>query len=66
MLRMRLSAGVNKREYKALFGFDFDARYADKLKGFVDAGFVLNSADDCRFTTDGMYVSNSIINLFLD
>ncbi len=66
MLRMRLSEGVNKKAYKAIFGFDFDARYRDKLKSYIDAGFVINGADNCRFTTDGMYVSNSVLSSILD
>lgn len=66
MLRMRLAEGVNKKAYKTVFGFDFDERYADKLKPYVDAGFVINGPDACRFTTDGMYVSNTVLSSILD
>lgn len=66
MLRMRLSEGVDKNTYKALFGFDFDSKYGNKLKSFVDAGFVINDEKACRFTTDGMYVSNSVLSAILD
>ena len=66
MLRMRLSDGVDKREYTSMFGFDFDARYAEKLKKYVDAGFVVNSEERCAFTTDGMYISNTVLSSILE
>ena len=66
MLRMRLGDGVDKQAYRSLFGFDFDSRYGGKLKNYVDSGFVISDGDSCRFTTDGMYVSNSILSTILD
>jgi oxygen-independent coproporphyrinogen-3 oxidase len=66
MLRMRLSDGVDKREYTSMFGFDFDARYGEKLKKYVDAGFVVNSEERCAFTTDGMYISNTVLSSILE
>ena len=66
MLRMRLGEGVDKKAYKALFGFDFDSKYGSKLKNFVDGGFVISDDLSCRFTTDGMYVSNSVLSSILD
>ena len=66
MLRMRLSDGVNKREYTSLFGFDFDKKYGDKIKKYVDTGFVVNTHDRCAFTTDGMYISNTVLSSILE
>lgn len=66
MLRMRLSEGVIKKDYKALFGFDFDEIYGEKLKSYEKAGFVINGAESCRFTADGMYVSNTVLSSILD
>lgn len=66
MLRMRLSEGVDKREYTSLFGFDFDTKYGEKMKKYVDAGFVTDTIERCAFTTDGMYISNTVLSSVLD
>ncbi len=66
MLRLRLSDGIDKKIYEALFGRPFDAKYADRLKPFEEGGFVKNDETSCRLTTDGMYVSNTILSSILD
>ncbi|MBQ2118926.1 MAG: radical SAM family heme chaperone HemW [Clostridia bacterium] len=66
MLRFRLREGVDKKVYEALFGRSFDSKYAQRLEPFEAGGFIKNDADSCRLTTDGMYVSNTILSSILD
>lgn len=66
MLRMRLFSGVNLAEYASEFGEDFSRKYGEKLKRYIDGGFVTLDARRCAFTLKGMYVSNYILSEILD
>lgn len=66
MLRMRLFDGVSLADYRATFGSDFAAKYGEKLKRYIDGGFVTMDARHCAFTVKGMYVSNYILSEMLD
>lgn len=66
MLRMRLFDGVNLADYRAAFGKDFAVKYGEKLKRYIDGGFVTVDARRCAFTVKGMYVSNYILSELLD
>ncbi len=66
MLGLRTSAGVIKEEYKAMFGEDFDRKYAPRIKAYVDAGFMINTPHSCSLSPEGMYVSNKILSEILD
>lgn len=66
MLRFRLAEGIDKRVYRALFGADFDEKYRSRLAPFLAGGFVTDTPDSCALTTDGMYVSNTILSSVLD
>lgn len=66
MLRMRLFDGVDLAAYRETFGASFAAKYGEKLKRYVDGGFVTLDARHCAFTVRGMYVSNYILSDILD
>ena len=66
MLGLRLSEGVVKSEYKKKFDVDFDSKYADRIGEFARAGFIIDTEKSCRFSPEGMYVSNSILSEILD
>ena len=36
------------------------------VKKYVDAGFVVNTDERCAFTTDGMYISNTVLSSILE
>ncbi|MBE6602093.1 MAG: radical SAM family heme chaperone HemW [Ruminococcaceae bacterium] len=65
MLRMRLSEGIDCRAYQKRFGSSFESDYGDALSRYVNGGFVRKNAQGYAFTTDGMYVSNSILSEIL-
>ncbi len=66
MLRMRLTDGIDKREFFRLFGKDFDRTFGAKLEAYEKGGFVNLSGGVCRFTTAGMFVSNYILSDILE
>ncbi|MBQ5389410.1 MAG: coproporphyrinogen III oxidase, partial [Clostridia bacterium] len=66
MLRMRLFDGVLLHEYRNTFGQDFAKKYGEKLRRYVDGGFVKLDGVRCAFTVKGMYVSNYILSDILD
>ena len=66
MLGLRLEKGIDKRTFASRFGVEFDAVYGARLAPYIGSGFVLDSAECCRFTTSGFLVSNAILSEVLD
>ena len=66
MLGLRLEKGIDKRAFASRFGVEFDAVYGARLALYIGSGFVLDSAENCRFTTSGFLVSNTILSEVLD
>lgn len=66
MLRMRLTDGVSDREFRRLFGRDFEAMYGRLLAKYQRGGFVIRRPDGWAFTPRGMFVSNFILSDILD
>lgn len=66
MLGLRLEKGIDKRAFASRFGVEFDAVYGARLAPYIGSGFVLDSAENCRFTTSGFLVSNTILSEVLD
>ena len=66
MLRMRLARGVCESEYRERFGEEFADHYGKRLLPYVDGGFVRHEGDRWFFTSDGFYVSNTILSSILD
>ena len=61
MLALRLSDGIDEREFSARFGHGFFETRAAALRPFVDAGFVTRCGDRTRLTPRGWTVSNAIL-----
>ncbi len=66
MLGLRLEKGIDKRTFASRFDVEFDAVYGARLAPYIGSGFVLDSAECCRFTTSGFLVSNTILSEVLD
>jgi len=66
MLRLRLFDGLVLSEYRNIFGRDFVLKYGERIKRFVDGGFMTLDAHRLAFTVKGMYVSNYILSEILD
>lgn len=62
MLRMRMTSGVDSREFFRLFGKDFTRTYGKKLERFVPGGYVKVENGVYSFTPAGMFVSNYILS----
>ncbi len=66
MLGLRLEKGIDKAAFERRFGKAFDEVYGTKIAPYVRAGFLLDDARACRFTTKGFLVSNTILADMLD
>lgn len=66
MLRLRLFDGLELEEYKKEFGRDFINKYGERIRNFVDGGFMSLDTRRLAFTVKGMYVSNYILSEILD
>ena len=65
MLAMRLSHGVDTAKFKAKFGLDFYEKFGGKIAKFSPE-FIEKNEKNCRFTSEGMFVSNYILSEMLD
>ena len=66
MLRMRLCDGVNKKEFRELFGVDFDGVYGKKLAKYILQGYLRDAKEAIAFTDKGFFVSNFILSDILE
>ncbi len=66
MLGMRMSSGVDVLEFKKRFGVDFDSVYGEKLKKYIDGGYVLTNEKSRAFSDKGFWVSNFILSDILE
>ena len=61
MLRLRLTEGVRRNEWKALFGKDFPPNLEKKIRTLARGGLLESSPEGFRLTRRGFLVSNEII-----
>ena len=65
MLRLRLSDGVDTKEFESRFGASFEKRYK-KLEMYVKNGYVIEKNGNYAFTPKGFFVSNYILSDILE
>ena len=65
MLHLRLSAGVDKKEFEEKFKADFDKKYEKQIKTYTNGGFAVNTKDGFYLTDNGIFVSNTVIADFI-
>ena len=65
MLHLRLSAGIDKKEYREKFKTDFDEKYKEQIKTYTDGSFAVNTKDRFYLTDKGVFVSNAVIADFI-
>ncbi len=66
MLRFRLNAGLDTREFIRRFGTSFDALYGHKLIRFLKGGYMTYHNGRYALTPQGMFVSNYILSDILE
>lgn len=66
MLRFRLTAGLDTREFIRRFGTSFDALYGHKLTRFLKGGYMSYHNGRYALTPQGMFVSNYILSDILE
>jgi oxygen-independent coproporphyrinogen-3 oxidase len=62
---LRLSEGVNRRNFQARFGVDPWQRYGATIGPYVAEGLMWQSGDRFGLTRRGMLVANSILSVFV-
>ena len=62
---LRLSEGVDRRNFQARFGVDPWHRYGATIGPYVDEGLMWHSGDRFGLTRRGMLVANSILSVFV-
>ena len=66
MVCFRLRKGINISEYEKRFGDNFKKRYAEKLAPFIEAKYVVPTAEGYRLSRRGMLISNYILSEILE
>ncbi len=66
MLRLRLSCGINNKEYIERFGHKIPNEYFSRAKKLINTGYVKIDNGSISLTTDGFIVSNLIISEILN
>ena len=61
MMRLRLREGFSLSEYERRFGVSFLEKKEEKIKEFIDDGYIHIAGDCIALTERGFYVSNSIL-----
>ena len=61
MLRLRLTEGIDKSDFKNKFDAVFDEKYGKRIKKYVDGGFAVNTDERFYLTDKGVFVSNTVI-----
>ena len=66
MLRLRLCAGIDVREFSRRFGLDFDTLYGAKCVNYIKNGFMTFRGGVYALTPAGMFISNYILSDLLE
>lgn len=66
MLRFRLCAGIDSREFSRRFGLDFDTLYGYKCNRYIQNGFMTRRDGVYALTPAGMFISNYILSDILE
>ena len=65
MLRMRMSDGICRSNFKARFGVSLE-EFCGELSRYVNLGFMTDDGERVAFTERGIFVSNTILSDILD
>lgn len=66
MLRLRLTSGIDEREFIRRFGFSFEQLYGAKLAKYIKGGYMREKNGVYALTPEGMFVSNYILSDILE
>ena len=66
MLRFRLAAGLDCRDFARRFGTSFEQRYGRKMEPYVKAGYATYKDGVYALTPRGMFVSNYSLSDLLE
>ena len=64
-LGLRLTKGVNLKEFRSRFGIDLQAKYADDLRYLREFGLIESDGNHLKLTEKGMIYSNEVFAVFV-
>ena len=66
ILRLRLTKGFSKEDFKKKFGFSVTDRYSKVIGKHIDNGLLTDSGDRLFLSEKGLDLSNTVMSDFLD
>ena len=66
MLGFRLRTGIDVTEYKERFGEDFEKKYGDRIKPFIEKEYIMQNKNGYRLSRRGFMISNYILSEILN
>ena len=66
MLGLRMSSGISKEEFFALFGVNFDEKYGERVSKFAKMGYFCEENGRISLSERGFEVSNAILGEILN
>lgn len=64
-LNLRLTKGLDLKEYKSRFGIDLEKEFAEDLKDLSEAGLIFVTNGELKLTPKGMVYSNEVFSVFV-
>lgn len=64
-LNLRLTKGLDLKEYKSRFGIDLEKEFAENLKDLSEAGLIFVTNSELKLTPKGMVYSNEVFSVFV-
>ncbi len=65
ILAFRLVSGVDKNKINSEFNIDFDKKYVQPLKKYIETGHIEKTQKGYKLTTKGFLLSNDILSEFI-
>ncbi|MBR7161902.1 MAG: radical SAM family heme chaperone HemW [Clostridia bacterium] len=66
MLGFRLRSGIDITEYKERFGEDFEIKYGERMKPFIEKEYIMQNKNGYRLSRRGFMISNYILSEILN
>jgi oxygen-independent coproporphyrinogen-3 oxidase len=60
ILGIRLNSGINREEFKRVFGTDMDYYYKDAIQKNINNGLIFDDGKNIKLTSKGLDLSNIV------
>jgi len=66
MLNLRLENGINTKDFKNIFGLDFQELYLDKLRSYIKNNIIIKNNKFYKLSEKGKLFANEVANNFVE